>query len=292
MITNLKLKTIKNKIKKRVPRTYEVVRTVLIAFYFGIRRLYLFFFFRKAGLYTFEALGLHLPIYLDPKNGLVDEQIRWKGSFEPAILAYIQKHLSPGNTYVDIGLNIGQHALVAAATVGKSGRVIGYEPIPHIAKQAELTFKRNAFTQATVRTYGLGSKDIKVLLYLEKNNIGASTVRKHRNTSDSITIQIRDALAELQSLGTIDMIKIDTEGQEAEILERIKPLLQKMMPKIIFEFTPEKYKHTENPLELVGRLGYKLTEIETGEGITNIPDWVNRYEDSGKIQSNIYCDPK
>jgi FkbM family methyltransferase len=245
-------------------------------------------FFRKPGFYSFHGFGLTFPIYLNPKNGLVDEEIRWKGSFEKQILQHIYNTLKPGDTYVDIGMNIGQHALVAAQAIGTTGHVYGYEPIPFIAEQAKKSADKNNLKNFYVHTYGLGKQEAVVPLYLEEGNIGASSVTSNlEDTHKILRIHIKNADAELRKLGNISLIKIDTEGQEPEILHTLAGLLSEKRPKVIFEYTPQKYDtRGVNLVSFMHELGYSLLEIESGETITDPVTWTKNYK---KIQSNIFC---
>jgi FkbM family methyltransferase len=66
-------------------------------------------------------------------------------AIEPGVRAVLQTRLNPGDTAVDIGANIGVHALTMAKTVGPSGRVVCFEPLPHIASTLERTLRLNGF---------------------------------------------------------------------------------------------------------------------------------------------------
>lgn len=288
MITNKTLKRVKDFVKSLAPEMYEHVRNSLLFCLRCVRSLYLGIFFRKAGFYTFHGFGLTFPIYLDPKNGLVDEEIKWKGSFEKEILRHIYNTLKPGDTYVDIGMNIGQHALVAAQAVGATGHVYGYEPIPYIAEQAKKSADKNNLKNFHVHTYGLGKQEATAPLYLEKDNIGASSLTsKHEDIQQTLAIHIENAEIELRKLGNISLIKIDTEGQEPEILHTLAAFLSEKRPKVIFEYTPQKYDMDgRNLVTFMHELGYSLLEIESGETIADPVTWTQNYK---KIQSNIFC---
>ena len=67
-------------------------------------------------------------------------------AIEPGVRAFLEARLHPGGTAVDIGANIGVHALTMAKIVGPSGRVVCIEPAPHIASTLERTLRLNGFS--------------------------------------------------------------------------------------------------------------------------------------------------
>src|ERR1700693_3166813 len=70
-------------------------------------------------------------------------------ALEPGIRAVLEARLRGGGTAVDIGANIGLHALTMAQIVGPNGRVVCVEPLPHIASTLERTLRLNGFGERT-----------------------------------------------------------------------------------------------------------------------------------------------
>jgi FkbM family methyltransferase len=59
--------------------------------------------------------------------------------YEPAETNFIRKNLKPGDTFVDIGANVGWHTLGAALLIGEQGRVFAFEP-----RQPTVTYLRRS----------------------------------------------------------------------------------------------------------------------------------------------------
>jgi hypothetical protein len=75
------------------------------------------------------------------------------GSWKEEIIeqCYINENLIPGDIVLELGSNIGRSSIVAAATVGTSGRVISAEADPHVRRIAErngANFSNLAFVPA------------------------------------------------------------------------------------------------------------------------------------------------
>ena len=53
-----------------------------------------------------------------------------EGTWEPGVVNLLQKRLSLGMTFVDLGAHIGFFTLMAAKQVGQDGSVYAFEPSP------------------------------------------------------------------------------------------------------------------------------------------------------------------
>jgi hypothetical protein len=56
----------------------------------------------------------------------------YRGLYERAEIAVLRAILSPGDTVVDIGANVGYLTMVAARAVGPTGRIVAVEPSPRL----------------------------------------------------------------------------------------------------------------------------------------------------------------
>src|SRR5437867_2018834 len=74
------------------------------------------------------ALGGLFSMAVDAADLVVGHDILATGSWEPHIVAFYTRFLRSGMTVVDVGANIGFHALHAGYRVGHEGRVLAFEP--------------------------------------------------------------------------------------------------------------------------------------------------------------------
>src|SRR5262245_20242477 len=98
------------------------------------------------------------PIILSRTNGLIDEEIYWKGVYEEEVLEVIKDVLKDGDTYVDIGTNIGEHALFAAHLL-PHGKVLAFEPIKRIFDQCTKSIVLNRLRNVTLYNLACGARD-------------------------------------------------------------------------------------------------------------------------------------
>src|ERR1700722_14067486 len=89
---------------------------------------------RISGRPAWVELEPHIKMLLDPSD-LISHVLLLTGEWEPGEQATIQRYLSPGDTFVDVGAHIGYCSLKAATLVGANGRVIAIEANPETVRK-------------------------------------------------------------------------------------------------------------------------------------------------------------
>jgi FkbM family methyltransferase len=146
----------------------------------------------------------------------------------------------PGTCAIDVGANLGIHALVLAGCVGDGGKVYAFEPVPSICAKMKENLKLNGVTNVDLHEGALGSSRGEVVFDANAAdfNIGKGRVNPHGD----ITVPITTIDCQLGELTLpVSMVKIDTEGHELEVLKGAAGLLEKHRPTILMEFNPDSY---------------------------------------------------
>lgn len=248
---------------------------------------------------SYHAINLHhkkqhFKLCIDPENGFIDKHIFLYGVYEPFILDLFSIHLKPGQTFIDIGANIGQHSMYAASIVGKYGSVHAFEPIPSLFKQIKDSVDINHFENIVhVHNYALGETEKDEKLFISKNKGGSSLVNDDE-TQDVITVPIKNGDRELAELQEVHVIKIDVEGYEYEVLEGIKQTLGLHRPVIFIEFSGNFYyqqrkEHGIKILKLLRDLGYELFDIEDELKKVMDDEAFDTTISQTRIQTNLLC---
>ena len=86
----------------------------------------------------------------------VDRTIFCTGEWEPRETALISELLKPGDTFVDVGANIGYFTLLASRLVGATGKVIGIEANPRTFKLLEANVALNHCANVDLRHVAAG----------------------------------------------------------------------------------------------------------------------------------------
>lgn len=136
---------------------------------------------------------------------------------------------------VDVGAHIGVYTLKAAKLVGKKGKVFAFEPE---SQNFNLLLKNIALNRAknvVPLNLGLSNFEGKARLYLDPQNVGGHSL-KYDETKNwcEIRVSTLDLILARLNIKSVDLMKIDVEGQERAVLEGCSKLLgQKRIKKIV-----------------------------------------------------------
>jgi len=168
------------------------------------------------------------------------EQMVWLQDEEWDELPYLQNKLRAGDVFIDVGANIGLWTLVAATSVGPSGRVFSFEPNPttfdRLLENIGLNEKMScveAFSKAV-------SADERVVSFVcnRQHNLSAisSSGPDGCYTKNVPTLALDSLLANELVASRLAGIKLDTEGHELGALQGASGLIEKRWPWLIIEF--------------------------------------------------------
>jgi FkbM family methyltransferase len=158
------------------------------------------------------------------------------GVWEPDVSRTIERTLSPGDVFVDIGANIGYDSLLASSRVGAGGQVVAIEASPRTFGLLQANLARNSFaTNVRAVNVAVSDRPGKLNVYnFSDENIGATTTlaaraeewrQLHGERSGTLiasvdALPLREILTP-NELQRVRLIKMDVEGAEPEILANI-----------------------------------------------------------------------
>jgi len=176
-------------------------------------------------------------IYVDPAD-FIGRKILRDRIFEKKNLDVLQpilERLRP-RTILDIGANIGNHAL---AWAGSCLRLYAFEPGSGAYALLERNISENGLGHLHALNFGLSDTDAQRTLYLNtQGNLGASSLHHRGDGSMEETVRLRrgdDYLRE-QGIRDIDFIKIDVEGHERQAFTGLKAALLENRPVVQAEW--------------------------------------------------------
>jgi FkbM family methyltransferase len=183
-------------------------------------------------------------VLLDPRD-LVPATILRTGEWQPEIWESISPALSEGSVFLDVGAHIGYFSLKAAIKVGKTGRVVSFEPNPPIVAILRENVTASHAGNVIVEPIAATDREEMVTLYAAPViNTGASSLAS-QNADFSGDGQppkgysvrgrpIDDVIREL-GLTRVDAVKIDVEGAEVSVLKGAANTLKRFHPKLVIE---------------------------------------------------------
>jgi FkbM family methyltransferase len=163
---------------------------------------------------------------------------------EAEIPLLIDVLLKPGDSFVDIGANIGMMTLHAARLVGPRGRVLSVEPQPSCCAKISRALTLNGIEHVQVHNVGLADSQKVLTLNVLGNGTVLSTFATdggdNRNVTSKISVDVcaGDDLFRGQILGRLT-IKMDVEGFELFALRGLSGTIEEHRPLIVCEVNPD-----------------------------------------------------
>jgi FkbM family methyltransferase len=213
------------------------------------------------------------------------------GVYEPAVATLIRRRLRPGDTFIDVGANIGYFVLVAARTVGPGGTVLAFEPQPEVRRALADNLRLNEISNVVVRPEALGPSHGDVTFFAGPgHDTGLGSLRP---LDQGIQICVRQIPFDEIAAGVerISMIKIDVEGGETGVLQGMTRTLTAHHPEIIVEVTdPFLRPLGSSALELLSLLrdhGYRVWRLDDNGALGAIESRADL--DRCPSQFNAFC---
>ena len=203
------------------------------------------------------------------------EQQDW---FEDEI-KFVRRMLQPGQKVIDVGANYGVYTLSMAQTVGPTGRVWAFEPASSTAKLLAEGIAANGFTQIVLERSALSSARGTAQLSLNENSELNALAHGRPSTSASETVRLVTLDECLESYGwrDIEFMKIDAEGEEANILKGGERFFAELSPLVQYEVKAGLDLHMElvRDFEALGYRSYRLVpglDLLIPFGVESTPD--------------------
>jgi FkbM family methyltransferase len=154
---------------------------------------------------------------------LVQRSIYWFGTWEPNLTAWVRQRLAPGDTFLDIGANLGYYTLLASGLVGSRGRVVAMEPSPSIFELLKQTVSVNGLTNVVAMNVAAGAAKGNASIFRgPEDQLGWSSLLPEwmdglslEGTTDVVAL---DDVVPPEIRRQIRIAKIDVEGFEMEVI--------------------------------------------------------------------------
>jgi len=142
-----------------------------------------------------------------------------EGGTDPENLAFIERHLRPGGTFVDVGSNIGFYSVPAGRLVGPEGRVVAIEAHPRTFEFLRRNLARNDLPHVTAVHSAVGEAPGSVsMVYCDANAGGTHVGVNAEEAGVNVPVRTLDAILEDAGVASVDYLKIDVEGYELPVL--------------------------------------------------------------------------
>ncbi|HWE30760.1 MAG TPA: FkbM family methyltransferase [Polyangia bacterium] len=195
-------------------------------------------------LHLFEAPTPGAPLrLLLSRPGLIEDRLVADRAWEPHIRDLIRFHLPARGVFVDVGANIGYHALSIACAFADA-RVLAFEPNPCVRAQLVVNRRLSRADNVDVFDCALGAAPGRTRFYAQgaaDYNRGRSSLQRNADLGariDAIDVECR-TLDDVIGDGRVDIVKLDTQGTELAVLAGARRLIARFSPLIVLEFEAE-----------------------------------------------------
>ena len=176
--------------------------------------------------------GQDVSFFVADATDLIQKE-HYNGKFyESEELKIISDFFPSGGIFVDIGANVGNHAVFVAQFLSPL-KVIVIEPNPAAFEilKANIALNHLSVVDASYLGIGLSNTSARAVAMTQAGNLGGTHLRFSEEPG-GLRVVPGDALL----FGhRIDFLKIDVEGMEIEVLEGLKRTIAKQRPRIFIE---------------------------------------------------------
>jgi FkbM family methyltransferase len=174
------------------------------------------------------CLGKEAKLRVPDGSDPLQDAVRTSGEFfEGRMLEELGRHLPPGGV-IDVGANIGNHAVFFGAICGR--RVLAFEPNPRARGILEHNVSLNGLDDiVTIRSCALGAAPGRGALR-DPGNLGAVTVAPAPD--GEVEIQTLDAAVRGED---VRLIKVDVGGQEESVLRGAMRTIRRHLPALVVD---------------------------------------------------------
>lgn len=187
----------------------------------------------------------------------VKKDFETTGIWELRTTDYIKKHLKKGQTFIDVGAQVGYFTILASQLGAK---VIAFEPCKENRELLVKNIGKNGCKNTVVRSEALSNQNATAKLYKGKTPGENSLSENYHNGEGFEEV----TTVTFGSLGykIPDMVKLDVEGFEKEVLEGMQSFLtaKKPVTLIIEDWAGKTTDY------LVEEYGFNLVTTDRGSG--------------------------
>jgi len=201
-----------------------------------------------------DSLNLITPYVLLEQQDWFEDEIK-----------FLRRLLNEGQKVIDIGANYGVYTLSMAKTVGPRGCVWAFEPASSTATMLAEAISANGFTQVVLEQSALSFSCGLAQLTLNSNSELNALVRSSSasNTSETVPLVTLDERMDYHGWSDIEFIKIDAEGEEANIIKGGERFFKELSALVMYEVKADEKVHMEL-VQKFATLGYDSYRLVPG----------------------------
>ncbi|MEM8607433.1 MAG: FkbM family methyltransferase [Myxococcota bacterium] len=205
-----------------------------------------------------------------PLDDYVGRAVYFMGELDPKVSWVFRKLVSPGDSVLDIGANIGLTAMILSSLVGPSGAVHAFEPNPKARSLLERAIEKNRARNVVVHGVALGREEGSLDLFVPHGHAGKGSLVPNfagvvaaLGETMQVPVKTLDQLFAETQFDRLRLVKMDVEGFEAEVLRGARSFFDRCKPSaLVFEIAMnDKPLGERESVRLLDEFGYDFLSI-------------------------------
>lgn len=176
------------------------------------------------------------------------------GYYDWRNVAIAQTLVSPGDTIIEIGANVGTETVSFSDLVGARGTVHAFEPLPTNVTRLRRAVELSRHCNIVVHACALSDKS-GILPFVvppeDASGLGHLAQARGRADAEVIPVEVKTLDSVWNEVGAAKLIVMDTEGEEVNILRGSAGYLKTVRPHLVLEAAPK----------WLARAGSRLSEL-------------------------------
>jgi len=202
--------------------------------------------------------------------------------YEPDVTAIIERICRPGFIVLDIGANVGAHALRFAKIVGDMGKVIAFEPMDYAFQKLLANIALNSFSNIIPLRIALCDRNLPGQEIQFRSSW--PTKGKPKGKSSIVDFKRLDDWYKSERIDRVDLIKLDVDGNERSVLLGAESILGEQHPTILIEaWGPNLSDENRNPFLALKEIGYRFYDISNDEEYSGIDSMRELVSKNGRL---------
>jgi FkbM family methyltransferase len=173
----------------------------------------------------------------------ISQSVYMSGQYEPSTTSVLRALLHEGDTFVDVGANVGLFTMLASRWVGQTGRVVALEPSRRESARLRDHVTHNSLRNVDMLEVAASDRCGTAVLHVaDIGHGGLNTLGDHFMYStvveaytEVVAMMSIDELVKRQGISSVDVIKIDVEGGEHDVVMGARNTITRDMPQIVLE---------------------------------------------------------
>lgn len=215
-------------------------------------------------------------LVVDTRDSLLAPWLLLDGLWESHLTGWMHDSLRPGDTFVDVGANIGYYSVLAGLRVGPGGRVVAVEAHPGLATILRRNVTINGLHARTAVWQRAAWSAPTTLRFHQRVHysanssvgaVGADALAHLADEEEPVEVEATTVDSMLEAVGRVDVVKVDVEGAEVHAFSGLTSTIRGNADiRVMFEWSPAQLRQVgsepEELLDLLAGLGLSFFLLE------------------------------